>query len=83
MFKAITKTSQGKMVYFYQQISNLAEIYGPVMGFFLGPLSLPVIFVCGPEAVREALTNPDLDGRLDTPLIRSRTAGYGLGNLLF
>ena len=60
-------------------MSNLAKIYGPVIGVFLGPFSLPTIFVCGSEAVKEALTNSDLDGRLSIPLTRARTAGYGLG----
>jgi methyl farnesoate epoxidase/farnesoate epoxidase len=61
-------------------MSNLSEVYGPVIGFFFGPLSLPVICVCGSKAVKEALTNEDLDGRINTSLTRSRTAGFGLGD---
>ena len=49
------------------------------MGLFMGPLQTCVISVNGSEAVKEALNNPDLDGRPDTPLNRGRTGGLGLG----
>ena len=38
---------------------KLAEKYGPVTAFYLGP-SQAVVSVCGFDAVREALRNPDV-----------------------
>lgn len=74
------KDSKGETVNVYQHLVNVSKIYGPVMGLFMGPLQTCMISVNGPEAVKEALTNPDLDGRPDTPVGRGRTAGLGLGN---
>ena len=41
---------------------KLALIYGPVVGFYVGPRR-PFVSVCGYEAIKEALHNQDLDGR--------------------
>ena len=64
--------------YIYKSLANLSKIYGPVVGFFMGPTK-PVISVCGYEAVKEALQNPDLDGRVDTETIKIRSFGERLG----
>ena len=61
---------------------NLSKIYGPVVGLFMGP-SQPVISVCGYEAVKEALQNPDLDGRNDHETYKSRMFGQRLGIFLY
>jgi methyl farnesoate epoxidase/farnesoate epoxidase len=59
-------------------MQNLAKTYGPVTGFYIGPKAF--ISVVGPEAVREALQNNDLNSRPSgTPLIRSLTFGKELG----
>lgn len=76
------KDSKGETIKVYQYLTNLTKIYGPVMGLFMGPLQTCVISVNGSEAVKEALNNPDLDGRPDTPLNRGRTGGLGLGKAL-
>ncbi len=39
----------------------LAKTYGSVTGFYLGPTQ-PFILVVGPQAVKEALQNNDLNG---------------------
>ncbi len=77
--KLESKDSNGESVKVYQHLTNVSKIYGPVMGLYMGPLQTCVISVNGAEAVREALTNPDLDGRPDTPLNRARTGKLGLG----
>lgn len=59
-------------------LQKLAKIYGPVVGFFLGPKT-KFISVCGYEAVREALLNEDLNGRPDNPIIKVRTYHQRLG----
>ena len=46
---------------FYKIMQNLAKKYGPVTGFYIGPKAF--ISVVGPEAVREALQNNDLNSR--------------------
>ena len=68
--------------YAYKSLVNLSKVYGPVVGFFMGP-SQPFISVCGYEAVKEALHNSDLDGRLDTDVMKSRTFGERLGVSMF
>ena len=42
---------------------NLSKIYGPVVGDVI--CRIPFISVCGYDAVKEALHNPDLYGRID------------------
>lgn len=77
--KYTTQTPEGEPINIYQYLISVSKTFGPVAGFFMGPLQTPFISVCGAEAVKEALNNPDLDGRPDTPVGRSRTAGLGLG----
>ena len=62
----------------YKTIQELGKIYGPVVGFFLGP-KLPLISVCGAKAVKEALQNDDFLDRPDNWVIRDRTFGENLG----
>lgn len=61
-------------------LQNLAKKYGPVTGFFLGPQAF--VSVVGPQAIKEALLNEDLNGRPSGAIIKSRTFGEKLGNLL-
>ena len=63
--------------YLYKSFVKWSEIYGPVVGFFMGPK--PLIAVCGYEAVQEALHNEDLNGRLENNLIKMRTFNQRLG----
>ncbi|XP_046454405.1 methyl farnesoate epoxidase-like [Daphnia pulex] len=64
---------------FFKAMQKLAKKYGPVTGFYLGP-NQPLISVVGTEAVREALQNKDLDGRLCGALqLHSLTFGERLG----
>jgi len=58
---------------------KLSEIYGPVVGFYMGPTQ-PLISVCGYEAVKEALHNDDLSGRPHLAAARERTYGKDLGS---
>lgn len=62
-------------------MKKLAKKYGPVVGFYIGP-SQPFITVVGPEAVKEALHNDDLNGRPSTSVILARTFGEKLGILI-
>jgi len=62
----------------YKAMQKLAESYGPVVGFFLGPKQ-PIISICGAKAVKEALHNDGFIGRPNNSLIRSRTFGEKLG----
>ena len=62
----------------YKTMQKLGKIYGPVVGFFLGP-KLPFISVCGAKAVKEALQNDDLIDRPDFKVIRDRTFGERIG----
>lgn len=64
-------------------LEKLAEIHGPVVGFYLGPKAF--ISVCGYEAVREAFLNEDLNGRPSNAVVQFRTFHQRLGNskLLF
>nr|QST15064.1 CYP370A2 protein [Diaphanosoma celebensis] len=64
--------------YQYRAMANLAKFYGPVTAFYLGN-SYATISVCGPEAVREALLNKDLDGRPVFDSMKARTYGQRLG----
>ena len=59
-------------------MKKLADLYGPVLGFYLGPTQ-PYISVCGYEAVKEALNNEDLSGRPTSAARRERTFGKRLG----
>ena len=63
-------------------MKKLSQIYGPVTAYYAGPSQL-FISVCGYEAVREALNNPDLDGRPDTAARRERNFGKRLGNKIY
>lgn len=49
--------------YVYKGLMRLAEVYGPVTGFYHGVTATPVVSVCGYRAVKEALANDDLAGR--------------------
>lgn len=48
--------------YPFKAMMKLADTYGPVVGFYLGP-SQPFISVCGYEAVKEILHNDNFNGR--------------------
>jgi methyl farnesoate epoxidase/farnesoate epoxidase len=65
-------------VYPFKAMEKLAEIYGPVVGFYIGPFQ-PFISVCGNEAVREASNNEDLNGRPHLASIEARTFYERLG----
>lgn len=62
----------------YKALKKLGEVYGPVVGFYLGP-STPCVSVTGYDAVKEALRNPELDGRIITPAILQRSFGKSYG----
>lgn len=62
----------------YKVLQKLAKTYGPVTGFFMGPVQ-PFISVVGHKAVKEALHNDDLNGRPNGAVIQSRTWGERLG----
>ncbi|EFX83937.1 hypothetical protein DAPPUDRAFT_194538 [Daphnia pulex] len=66
---------------FFRAMQKMAEKYGPVTGFYLGPF-LPFISVDGHKAVKEALHNNDLNGRPSGTLVISRTFGKKLGLLI-
>ena len=68
--------------YPFKGMKKLAEKYGPVTAFYLGP-SKPFISICGFEAVQEALRNTDLDGRPDSVPLRARTCNERLGISIF
>ena len=63
--------------YLFKSLAKMSYIYGPVVGFFVGPQ--PVVSVCGYDAVNEAFNNPDLDGRMDSEVARSRSFGQRFG----
>ncbi|EFX83962.1 hypothetical protein DAPPUDRAFT_47355 [Daphnia pulex] len=62
----------------YRTMKKLAKTYGPVAGFYVGP-NQPFISVVGPQAVKEALHNDDLNGRPSNSVIIARTFGEKLG----
>ena len=62
----------------YKPLQKLGKIYGPVVGFFLGP-KLRIISVSGAKAVKEALQNDDFIDRPDNWVILDRTFGKNLG----
>lgn len=62
----------------YRTMLKLAKTYGPVSGFYVGP-NQPFISVVGPQAVKEALHNDDLNGRPSNSVILARTFGEKLG----
>ncbi|KAI9552865.1 hypothetical protein GHT06_020749 [Daphnia sinensis] len=62
----------------YRTMKKLAKTYGPVAGFYVGP-NQPFISVVGPQAVKEALHNDDLNGRPSNSVILARTFGEKLG----
>lgn len=63
-------------------MKKLAKTYGPVAGFYVGP-NQPFISVVGPQAVKEALHNDDLNGRPSNSVILARTFGEKLGLSMF
>lgn len=65
----------------FKMLQDLAETYGNILGFYVGP-SKPFISVVGPSAVKEALQNDDLNGRPSGAIIQTRTFGERLGNYL-
>lgn len=64
----------------FRVMQKMAKTYGPVTGFYLGPV-LAFISVDGQKAVTEALHNNDLNGRPSGSVILSRTFGEKLGAL--
>ena len=68
-------------IYPHKSLQKLAELYGPVVGFYLGP-SQPVIVVSGFDAVREALNNRDLDGRPSNAARLERSFNQRLGMII-
>jgi len=64
--------------YPFKGLMKLAEEYGPVAAFYMGP-SQVFVSVCGFEACQEALRNSDLDGRPDSAALRARTCDERLG----
>lgn len=60
-------------------LKKLNDAYGPVTGVFLGPWQ-PFVSVTGFKAVREALLNDDLAGRVVTASKKERSFGLQLGN---
>ena len=63
----------------FKFMQKLSKTYGPVTGFYLGPIQ-PFISVVGPQAVKEALHNNDLNGRPTGAILLSRTFGESLGH---
>lgn len=63
----------------YRTMKKLAKTYGPVSGFYVGP-NQAFISVVGPQAVKEALHNDDLNGRPSNSVILARTFGEKLGS---
>jgi hypothetical protein len=59
----------------HKAIGNLAHKYGEVAGFYLG--RAPVVLVSGLAAIREALNNPDLQGRPTTAIHRLENKKLG------
>lgn len=66
-------------VFPYKALKKLGDVYGPVVGFYLGPRK-PCVSVSGYDAVREALRNQHLDGRVVTPAILQRSFGKPYGH---
>lgn len=64
--------------YLYRAMRKLSDIYGPVAGFYAGPIQ-PMISVCSYEAVKEVLHNDDLNGRPESAVIQARTFFERLG----
>ena len=58
-------------IYPHRGMMKLAEKYGPVTGFYMGPKQ-PLISVCGAEAVREVLKNEDLNARPITAALKEQ-----------
>nr|QST15065.1 CYP370A3 protein [Diaphanosoma celebensis] len=70
--------SEHDPIYPFKAMMKLAEIYGPVVGFYLGPKQ-PFISICGHSAVREALLNDDLNGRPEKLAFLEKTFGKNRG----
>ncbi|XP_045035920.1 methyl farnesoate epoxidase isoform X4 [Daphnia magna] len=64
--------------YPHKAMKKISEVYGPVVGLYVGP-SRPVISVCSHEAMKEAMLNDDLNGRPDLAVMMARTFGEKLG----
>ena len=54
--------SQDDAKYLHKSLMRLADIYGPVCGFYIGPTQ-PFVCVSGAVAVRETLLNEYLAGK--------------------
>jgi len=67
--------------YSFDFMDNLRKAYGDIVGVFLGPFSQSVVLVSGAKAVKEALTNPDIQDRPITSASRARTGLFGLGTI--
>lgn len=67
-----------KTGFFAGVFSELAEIYGPIVGLRLGPMNTFIV-VSGREAVSEMLRHREFDGRPDIFSYRFRTMGERRG----
>ncbi|XP_033223069.1 methyl farnesoate epoxidase-like isoform X2 [Belonocnema kinseyi] len=67
-----------KTGFFAGVFSELAEIYGPIVGLRLGPMNTFIV-VSGREAVSEMLRHREFDGRPDSFSYRFRTMGERRG----
>jgi len=76
---AIRAVTKADPVYPFRAMINMSKIYGPVVGFYLGPRQA-FVSVCGYEATKEALLNEDLNARPNLASIRERTFNKRLGN---
>ena len=68
-------------VYPFRAMIKMSQIYGPVVGFYLGP-SQPFVAVCGYDACKEALLNDDLVARPEFKSVKERTFNKKLGKYL-
>lgn len=76
MFKYYSAVKNSK----FEIMDKFTQMYGPVLGFYFGPLFQPIVVASSPKSVIEALNNSDLQDRPVTLFGRARTAGFGLGN---
>lgn len=66
--------------FFCHATAKLAEEYGPLVGMRLGRDRQ--VIACGYQAVREMLTNEDIDGRPQGPFWEVRTWGSRRGKYM-
>ena len=62
----------------FKSLKKLGDLYGPVVGFYLGP-SQPYVSVCGYKAVWEVLRNNDITGRPTNAARQERSFHQQLG----